>query len=227
MNDDFVAAATLLIVIFVPVGFLIYLGVRYEKREHRRRLEAMRQRAAALRLGYIEEGDAALLAELDKLVRSTHKKHTGKVYSVMEGERRGIAFQAADYSFHTGGGKTHQHHRQTVVRVKMPSVPEFYLRPEHIFDKIGDWIGWHDIDFSHRPEFSRRYFLRGDDEAAIRALFGDPALSTLERDPDRFCMGGGHGWLLIYRPYKSFVAPEELEIYLDRVLDILAAFRGR
>lgn len=225
--NDFNTAVLLLVVVLVPVGLLIFLLTRWEAKERRKRLEAMRRRAQALGFAFAEEGDAALLAELDQLVRIDHK-HSPKVFNVMRGERRGVAFEAADYSFVTGGGKSHQLHRQTVVRIQMPfPVPELYLRPEHVFDKIGDWMGWHDIDFDHRPDFSRRYFLRGRDESAIRAFFADPALGMLEHDPDRFCMGGKDGWLLIYRPYQSFVAPEELEIYLDRLLAILATFRGR
>lgn len=226
MNDS--STAILIgIGILVPLVFLIVYLVRLEKRQRQKRRDDLRQKAQTLRATFAEEGDAALLAELDKLVRAQHKHHP-QVGNVLRGERQGMEFEAADYRFTTGGGKSHQIHNQTVVRCRMAApVPDFYLRPEHVFDKIGDWVGWHDIDFSHRPDFSQRYFLRGDNESAIRALFVDPALGILERDSEDFCMGGHGDSLLIYRPYRTFVPVEELESYLDKALAVLASFNAR
>lgn len=198
------------------------------KRELRKRRESVEKKAQSLRYPFLPEGDAALVAELGQLMPRTHKRHE-KAANILRGERHGLPFEMIDYSFITGSGKHQHHHKETVVRCRMGSaVPDFYLRPEHIFDKIGDFIGWHDIDFDHRPEFSKRYFLKGTNDLEIRRLFTDRVLTQLESEPENFCVDGHGDSLLVHRGrgYK-FVEAEELEGYLDKCLAVVAAFRAR
>jgi hypothetical protein len=74
---------------------------------------------------------------------------------------------------------------QTVVQVQSTRLrlPSFALRPERIFHRAGDGVGGGDIDFGADPEFSRAYQLRGPDEAAIRAAFGDDVRAAFHRGP--------------------------------------------
>jgi hypothetical protein len=51
------------------------------------------------------------------------------------------------------------------------SLPEFELRSENMFHKIGKAFGCQDINFESHPEFSKRYLLRGADEEAVRTFF--------------------------------------------------------
>ena len=68
----------------------------------------------------------------------------------------------------TGGGKHTRVIRQTVIYFRSPQLhlPEFALRPENLFHKMGAAFGYQDIDFdSHRKfvkiaETTNRRFAR-------------------------------------------------------------------
>lgn len=210
------------------LALLIWGAISLERRQRRLRRESVERKAQALRYHFTPEGDATLVAEIGQLIPRTHKRQE-KAANILRGERHGLPFEMIDYSFITGSGKSQHHHKETVVRCRMGSpIPDFYLRPEHIFDKIGDFLGWHDIDFDHRPEFSQRYFLKGTNDLEIRRLFTDRVLNQLESDPEKFCVDGHGDSLLVHRGHGyKFVDAEELESFLDKCLAIVAAFRAR
>jgi len=59
-------------------------------------------------------------------------------------------------------------------------VPDFALEPEGLLTKFSELAGSKDIDFVDHPEFSKKYYLRGDNEAAIREFFNEHILQFLE-----------------------------------------------
>ncbi len=103
-------------------------------------------------------------------------------------------------------------------------IPDFVLAPENLFHKIGQAFGYQDIDFESHPDFSKRYLLRGPDEAAIRAAFAPAALSYLEQHV---------GWHVevkdetaaVYRAGKR-VKPEDLPTFLEDARAILRVLVG-
>lgn len=226
MDDNVIKMIVLASLLLAAIGLVVF-GVRHAKKLERERREALARLAQRLRLAFAPEGSAALLAELDQLIGTRHK-HSARVRNLLSGKRDGIPFELADYSFVTGGGK-HSHHHQHSVVVVRPGfpVPDFHLRHENWLDKIGDYVGWHDLDFDHRPEFSRRYFLRGKDETAIRALFSDRALGLLEREERQDLILGGHGDALMIHSGNKFVKPDELEGYLDWAIRVAGYFSRR
>ncbi|NJM25264.1 MAG: SulP family inorganic anion transporter [Bacteroidia bacterium] len=60
------------------------------------------------------------------------------------------------------------------------AMPDFALEPEHIWTKLTDLPFGHDIDFENHPQFSHKYFLRGEDTQAIRAMFDERVIGFLE-----------------------------------------------
>lgn len=101
--------------------------------------------------------------------------------------------------------------------------PAFSLRPEGVFDKMFSAFGYQDIDFSQRPEFSRRYILRGEDESAIRRIFNDRVLSFYESNPDTFT-DAGDNQLFVYRAHHR-LQPAEIESYVGLALEIPTLMR--
>jgi hypothetical protein len=91
-------------------------------------------------------------------------------------------FQAGVFDYTYGNGKSSVTQTMTCFS-QNAELPPFELRPENIFDKIGDAITHNDIDFDSHPEFSRRYHLRSPDEARIRMLFSPALLAYLEQIP--------------------------------------------
>ena len=77
--------------------------------------------------------------------------------NVICGTASGLAVTIFDYSYVTGSGKSRQTWSQTVITFEFdePILPKFSLRPESVFDKIGKWFGYNDIDFESHPRFSK------------------------------------------------------------------------
>ncbi len=64
-------------------------------------------------------------------------------------------------------------HRHTLIAMESNSlqIPQFSIRPEGFWDKIGAKIGFQDIDFDEHPAFSESFVVQGTDEAAVRRFF--------------------------------------------------------
>jgi hypothetical protein len=108
------------------------------------------------------------------------QRRRGSFSNVMIGQMGGFQVSVFDYTY--GSGKNSV--RQTLTCFSQGAdLPPFELRPENIFDKIGDAIVNNDIDFDSHPEFSRRFHLRSPDEVRIRMLFNPSLLTYLEQIP--------------------------------------------
>jgi len=81
----------------------------------------------------------------------------------LEGEVDGHPARCLDYRYTTGSGKNRRKHSYSVIIVEMgtPVIP-LCIRGEHIFDKVGEFLGIDDIDFES-AEFSRRYHVSSSD----------------------------------------------------------------
>jgi len=130
----------------------------------------------------------------------------------------------SDYLYTTGDGRSAQTCRQTVALLTFPKgdLPRFELRPVTTVDRIDAVFGYQDIDFEESPLFSRRYLLRGPDEAAIRALFDLNLRQYFKSHPD-WCVDGRGPWLAAYR-HGRLIQPKALPAFLDEVTFLLKAF---
>lgn len=63
-------------------------------------------------------------------------------------------------------------------------IPDFALEPEGLMSKFSELAGTRDIDFKEHPVFSKKYFLRGDQEEKIRQFFTEDILTFLENRED-------------------------------------------
>ncbi len=147
-----------------------------------------------------------------------------EITNVMYGAMDGVEATVFDYIY-TVGFKQPTTFLQTVVLLEQndQSLPVFRLRPEEAFDKMFSAFGYQDIDFDQRPEFSRQYILRGEDEPAIRRIFTDEVISFYENNPGTFT-DAGENQLFVYRAHQR-LEPAEIEPYLDLALEISTLMR--
>ena len=140
------------------------------------------------------------------------------------GEMGGRPVSVFDFSYVTGAGKSRTVWRQTVVHVQLPGMelPAFALRPEHALHRIGGLFGYQDIDLEADPDFSRRYLLRGEDEAGIRALFDADVRDFYDRNP-KSCTEAAGADLFYWRTGK-LVKPEEIDALLESAVDLAGRF---
>ena len=143
----------------------------------------------------------------------------------MYGEAQGVKAAVFDYIYVTGSGKNQQTHFQTVVYLERPNLmlPMFALRPETIFHRMISALGYQDIDFGQRPDFSKQYLLRGQDEPAIRQAFNDRLLAFFESYPGT-CLDAGSDQLFIFRANYR-LQPHEIEGYVGLGLHALNLLR--
>jgi MFS superfamily sulfate permease-like transporter len=59
-------------------------------------------------------------------------------------------------------------------------IPDFALEPEGLWSKLFEGIQGKDIDFATHQIFSKKYYLRGEDENAIRKSFQESLIQFLE-----------------------------------------------
>ena len=73
-----------------------------------------------------------------------------------------------DYHYVVGGGNSTRRISQTVfyIHSKALNLPEFIIKPEYFFHKVGEWLGMQDINFEAFPDFSKQYLLQGPDNIA-------------------------------------------------------------
>jgi hypothetical protein len=171
---------TVLIIIFfwvLFIGLAIFLIV-YNKRKERERTQALQQAAATLRWNFAAEAPLTQIPWLERFTLFS-QGHNKRIRNFMYGEAQGVKAAVFDYIYVTGSGKNQQTHFQTVVYLERPNLmlPMFALRPETIFHRMISALGYQDIDFGQRPDFSKQYLLRGQDEPR------DPA--SLQRSPAR------------------------------------------
>jgi hypothetical protein len=141
------------------------------------------------------------------------QRRRGSHSNVMIGQVGGFHVSVFDYTY--GSGKN----RVTLTLTcfsQGAELPPFELRPENIFDKIGDAITHNDIDFDSHPEFSRRFHLRSPEEVRTRMLFNPGLLTYLEQiSPDKKWHVEASGpSLIIYRhryPAKAVEVPTLLD----------------
>ncbi|MFC1619848.1 hypothetical protein ACFL45_07875 [Candidatus Neomarinimicrobiota bacterium] len=150
------------------VGGIIWLVIQYEKK----RTAALEAVASDIGLEFSAiKGDQLL--ERMQVFSLFNKGHGRKIKNVMKAEDENANLSIFDYQYTTGGGK-HQHtHHHSVIAMESDALklPEFSLRPENLFHKIGAAVGFQDIDFDDHPEFSEWFVLKGEDEEAIRNFF--------------------------------------------------------
>lgn len=58
------------------------------------------------------------------------------------------------------------------------------IRPETLYDKIGEWFAPQEIDFAGHPGFSSRFFVLSTDEAKFRTAATDELLERIAAFPD-------------------------------------------
>ena len=153
------------------------------------------------------------------------KGHNRKISNVIKGDTEAIDIFVFDYEYTTGHGNSRNTSRQTVMLFRTADLrlPSFALRPENVFHKIGNLFGYQDIDFEQAQDFSSRYLLKGQDEAAVRDLFTQNVLFTYEQNQG-WCTEGDDDTLVVYRASKR-VAPDDIPMFMDDGISLFALFK--
>lgn len=203
----------------VAVVWLIVALARGEGK----RAEAMRMASQGLGFVFEPRGDVALFQASADLPLFRHG-HSKKVRNVMTGRAGDAEVKLFDYRYTTGSGKQSHTWAQSVALFPAGrGLPDFVLAPENVFHRIGQLFGYQDIDFEQNAEFSSRYLLRGRDETAIRAAFGDDRLAFLAGEPG-WTIEVFNDFLAVYRAGKR-CKPGEVQAFFSEAQRVWQALR--
>ena len=133
--------------------------------------------------------------------------------------------EVADITLTQGARQAQQDTHITVVNVSDmdASLPDFALEPESLWSKVSELSNGKDIDFNAYPIFSSKYYLRGENESAIREVFNDQLIRFFERHPDVHVECHKHR-LLIYTKFDLLETTQisQLIQFADDLLRVVA-----
>jgi hypothetical protein len=150
-----------LIIIGFAALFIIIAVFGYISSMKRR--QAMMALATRLGLKFYPNKDRDMARRyrfLDKL-RAGRDRYA---FNILSGGYQDHDVTAFDYHYKTGSGKDTHHHYLSFFLLKLPaSFPELIIVREGFFSKIGQALGFDDIDFESH-EFSRKFCVRSKDK---------------------------------------------------------------
>jgi len=212
-----------MIYLLLPIGVIMVVVFLVSSHVKKKRAEAMERVAGELEFSYIKEGDSTMVSSLGRFGLFSRGRRR-RADNLLHGQFEGMDVSIFDYRYTTGHGKHSRTHRQTVMVFQSGSLnlPEFFLRPENLFHKIGGAFGYQDIDFDGYEKFSKNYLLRGKDEQAVRDTFNESILSYYEFNGG-LSTEGDADTIIIYRASKK-VSPEEIKTFYDMGYNIFNLF---
>ncbi|MGH9932076.1 MAG: hypothetical protein ACREA9_22980 [Pyrinomonadaceae bacterium] len=228
MDQQVTTILTILLVfgfIGLIFGVLIVAVIVGRKRERERTQELVKV-ASLLGWQFSEAADMNWIPNLEKFALFS-QGHGKSITNAMYGELDGVKAAVFDYQYVVGSGKNRSTYNQSVAYFEPRSLnlPFFSLRPEGIFHKLISALGYQDIDFGNRPDFSSKYLLRGSDEQGVRNLFSDALLGFYEMNPGASTDGGGNQ-LFIFRQNQR-AAPHETQAFVNRALQLQRLYGNR
>ncbi len=210
---------TFFLIWFAFLGFFVLI-VYAKVRDGRKRTEFMQQFALEIGFSFFAKADDSMSSELAGIQTSSLSAARG-FRNVMKGSFRGGTMVIADCSVRSGNSSS----TFTVAAFKFAdSLPSFSIFPEHKLLKWLEKLGLADIDIAEAPEFSRRFFLRGTDEAAVRALFKPAVTQAFESSTDKaLCATSSGNWLTFNHP-TGIIRADKLRDFRQQTESIANAF---
>jgi len=178
--------------------------------------------AAAQQLGFTFMGNIWHGPVLNPQFKTSLLQRTnGSFKNVMVGMSGSLQTIVFDYKYQVGKSTITQTLACFAHNIQFPP---FALKPEGIFDRLGDAIVHNDIDFDSHPEFSRRYVLKSPDEASARRFFTPAVLSYMEQIfPEmKWNIETSGINLFLYRPGRT-VSPADLSTFLQQTSSVATA----
>tara|TARA_B100001173_G_scaffold312546_2_gene334614 strand:- start:2635 stop:4848 length:2214 start_codon:yes stop_codon:yes gene_type:complete len=112
-------------------------------------------------------------------------------------ESKNKEFLLFDLSYSGGAFITKEDFKSTFLQIKAPKkMPVFALDKENFMTTILQLSELQDIDFKKYPDFSRRFYLRGEDVKAIRDFFTGDLIYFFESHPAYYLESNGDSILI-------------------------------
>ena len=189
------------------------------------RKKELRNLAKEMNLTFSEKDEFGLINLLKdfQLFKTGGRK---KVYNILreESDFHQTDIRVFDYKYTISTGKSSKTYRQTVffMQSKRLDLPQFFMKPEHFFHRIGKFLGFDDIDFEEFPQFSQQYWLKGESESRIRESMNEELLHffTIEKN---WSLEGINYYLIFYKK-SQLLAREKIKDFHEKGKKIVEMF---
>lgn len=123
--------------------------------------------------------------------------------------------EVSDISLQEGAMQDRTETRITLLQLSDTDliIPDFALEPEGLWSKLFEGVAGKDIDFASYPLFSKKYYLRGENESGITQFFSDPIIRFLENREEMHIEC--HKNRLIFYKKREVLEPAEIE-YVEK-----------
>jgi hypothetical protein len=186
--------------------------IAYTIKQEKKRTEALKSLADSIGFTFNPSPSSDEYPMVDfKLFDIGHSK---RFRNGMKQEKNGVKISMFEYYYTTGSGKNSTTYRLTVTLFSTPQLklPQFILKPEGFFQKIGELFGAKDIDFEDSPVFSKKYQLKSALEEETRKVFHKEIRDFLS-DKMNYTIEGNGANLLIHtgKRIDTALIPEVLQ----------------
>ncbi len=223
MENGNIPVAPIILALFLLVGFVLLLGMiaffiflisRAAKRRAYDTGRGNEMRAIAGQISFSFTPQAELSAIPFFASFELFEGYALKFENLMQGSIGGHTSAVFDLAYRNvggsggGGGTTTSRQTMYVIESTRLNLPEFYLRPEGVMERVLNTLDRLDIDFAERPGFSGKFMLYGKDEKAIRHLFTTPKLDFFEQNSN-LCVFGRGNHLFLYQS-RTLAPPAQI-----------------
>ena len=135
-----------------------------------------------------------------------------RVYNLIEGPNKQLSLFDINYS--EGAFIAKENIQTTLLRVQLErEIPVFSFDRELLLEKLSHLAGIHDIDFPDYPEFSRDFYVQGNNPQKIRAFFDAKMVSFFSAYGFYHIMSNGRE--LIVRQFLRPATPAEAAAMIE------------
>lgn len=197
-----------LVILALLAALAIWLWLQDQKRQ-----EAVRLWALGRGWRVWPGGEGGPLYEHPALALLS-RGHSRRCGCLVRGELDGRPLALFDYQYVTGHGKNRTTHRYAVAIVDLPfPVRPLRIRPEHAFDKVGEFLGADDIDFES-AEFSARFHVSSDDRKWAYDVIHARMMEFMLTAPSGFALEMGSHEIAVFKRGQARPADYEAAIGL-------------
>lgn len=205
--------------IFALIAAAVLLVAGFAVLAERRRSAAFREIARKLGLKYHRKSRG--IPKQYKFLDQLRQGDSRYAFNILEGMYKGGEVRAFDYHYATGSGKNRQDHYFTFFMSRLERMfPELRIYPENVFSKLGQMIGYEDIDFES-IEFSRAFTVRSKDRKFAYDICDTRMMEYLLQHP-KLSFEIEQCWLAIGSSKR--LKPEDVPGGLEMLLEVRSHF---
>ena len=150
-------------------------------------------------------------------------KNIHHIYNRLSDENSSISL--FDIEFSEGEFIAKEVVRKTMLHMDLKfTIPEFTLDKEGFLEKVSAFAGYKDIHIENHNDFSKRFYLLGDNEAGIAKLFDDKVTRFFESNPYYHVESNGSALLIFGKTRLASV--KEIKALYDfgkRLKDVISS----